>query len=103
MRPATRVGDSVCHVPAGGLAVARRNPGRTRHRGAARRGGRTSLSDPLTVIAGTVMFAVIYFAIGVTVRALTKSEANGSLIVIFIWMFDVFLGAEHSSCLCAVS
>ena len=49
------------------------------------------------------MFAVIYFAIGVTVGALTKSEANGSLIVIFIWMFDVFLGAEHSSCPCAVS
>ncbi len=52
----------------------------------------TGISDPLRVIAGTVMFAVIYFAIGVTVGALTRSEVNGSLIVIFIWMFDVFLG-----------
>jgi hypothetical protein len=52
----------------------------------------TGISDPFRVIAGTVMFAVIYFAIGVTVGALTRSEVNGSLVVIFVWMFDVFLG-----------
>ncbi len=53
---------------------------------------RTGISDPLMVVAGTVMFAVIYFAIGVIIGALTKSEINGSLIVIYIWMLDVFLG-----------
>jgi hypothetical protein len=38
------------------------------------------------------MFALVYLAIGVTVGALVRSEVNGSLIIIFIWMFDVFLG-----------
>jgi len=50
------------------------------------------ISDPLRTIAGTVMFAVIYLGVGVAVGALVRSDVNGSLIVIFIWMFDVFLG-----------
>ncbi len=53
---------------------------------------RTGISDPLRVIAGTIMFATIYFGIGVTIGAVTRSEVNGSLIVIFVWMLDVFLG-----------
>ena len=43
-------------------------------------------------LGATVMFAVIYLAIGVTVGAFVRSEVNGSLLIIFIWMFDVFLG-----------
>lgn len=53
---------------------------------------RVGISDPLRTIVGTVMFAVIYLGIGVAVGALVRSDVNGSLIVIFIWMFDVFLG-----------
>ena len=53
---------------------------------------RTGIADPVGSIAGTVMFAVIYLGIGVAVGAVVKSDVNGSLLVIFIWMLDVFLG-----------
>ena len=53
---------------------------------------RTDLTDPGRAVGATIMFAVIYLAIGVTVGAWVRSEVNGSLLIIFIWMFDVFLG-----------
>jgi len=53
---------------------------------------RTGLTDPVRAIAGTVMFAIIYLGIGVVIGSISRSEINGSLIVIFIWMLDVFLG-----------
>lgn len=53
---------------------------------------RTDLTDPGRAVGSTIMFAVIYLAIGVTVGAWVRSEVNGSLLIIFIWMFDVFLG-----------
>jgi hypothetical protein len=53
---------------------------------------RTDLADPGRAIGGTIMFAVIYLAIGITVGAWVRSEVNGSLVLIFVWMFDVFLG-----------
>lgn len=53
---------------------------------------RTDLIDPGRAVGATIMFAVIYLAIGVTVGAWVRSEVNGSLLIIFIWMFDVFLG-----------
>ncbi len=53
---------------------------------------RTGLTDPVRTIAGVVMFSVLYLGIGVAVGAVVRSDVNGSLIVIFIWMFDVFLG-----------
>lgn len=53
---------------------------------------RADLADPGRAVGATIMFAVIYLAIGVTVGAWVRSEVNGSLLIIFIWMFDVFLG-----------
>ncbi len=53
---------------------------------------RTGISDPVRTIAGTVMFVIIYLGIGVAVGSMVHSDVNGSLIVIFVWMFDVFLG-----------
>ncbi len=53
---------------------------------------RAGLPDPGRAIAGTVMYAILYLGIGVAIGALVRSDVNGSLIVIFIWMFDVFLG-----------
>ncbi|HSJ83194.1 MAG TPA: ABC transporter permease [Acidimicrobiia bacterium] len=53
---------------------------------------RTDLVDVGRAVGATAMFALIYLAIGVAVGALVRSEVNGSLIIIFIWMFDVFLG-----------
>jgi hypothetical protein len=53
---------------------------------------RTDLADPARAIGATAMFAVIYLGIGATIGALVRSEVNGSLLLIFVWMFDVFLG-----------
>jgi hypothetical protein len=54
---------------------------------------RTSVADPLwAAVAGTVMAGAIYVAIGVVVGSVMQSEINGSLVVIFVWMVDVFLG-----------
>lgn len=53
---------------------------------------RTDLTDPARAVGATLMFAIIYLAIGITVGAWIRSEVNGSLLIIFIWMFDVFLG-----------
>ncbi len=53
---------------------------------------RTDLAGTPRVIGATLLFAVIYAGIGVTVGALVRSEMNGSLIVVFAWIFDVFFG-----------
>ena len=53
---------------------------------------RTDLADPVRAVGATFMFAGIYLAIGVSVGAWIRSEVNGSLLIIFVWMFDVFLG-----------
>ncbi len=53
---------------------------------------RTGISDTPRVIGVTFLMAVIYLGIGATVGALMRSEINGSLVVVFAWMFDVFFG-----------
>jgi hypothetical protein len=53
---------------------------------------RTDAAVDPTVIGATILAAVIYVAIGVIVGAIVRSDINGSLIVMFIWFFDVFLG-----------
>ncbi len=44
------------------------------------------------VIGTTMLSAVIYAGIGATVGCLVRSDMNGSLIVVFLWIFDVFFG-----------
>lgn len=53
---------------------------------------RTDVADAPRVVSATAMFAVIYVAIGTIVGAWVRSEVNGSLLIIFVWMIDVFLG-----------
>ena len=53
---------------------------------------RGDVNDVGRAVGATMMFAVIYLAIGIMVGTLVRSEVNGSLLIIFIWMFDVFLG-----------
>ncbi len=53
---------------------------------------RTGISDPARAVGGTLMFALIYLGVGVFIGAVVRSEVNGSLIVVFVWMLDVFLG-----------
>ena len=44
------------------------------------------------VIGTTMLSAVIYAGIGATVGCLVRSDMNGSLTVVFLWIFDVFFG-----------
>jgi ABC-2 family transporter protein len=58
---------------------------------------RTGIDRPVRVSVGTVMFAVIYVAIGAIVGALAANPVNGTLIVLFIWILDVFFGPAMGS------
>ncbi len=53
---------------------------------------RTGIDDPVRAIAGTLMFAVIYVAIGSLVGSLVSSPVNGTVIVLFVWIAEVFFG-----------
>ena len=57
---------------------------------------RVGIDQPLRTVAATVMFALIYLAIGAGAGALIGDELNGSLVVLFVWMFDMFLGPGFS-------
>jgi hypothetical protein len=53
---------------------------------------RTGIDDPVRVVGGTAMFAVVYIAIGAAVGAVVRSPVNGSVLILFIWILDVFFG-----------
>jgi hypothetical protein len=53
---------------------------------------RTDAATTGRVIGATTLSAVIYAGFGVLVGAVVRSELNGSLIVVFAWIFDVFFG-----------
>ena len=53
---------------------------------------RADVADLPRAAGATAMFAVIYLGIGAAIGALVRSEFNGSLLIIFVWMFDIFLG-----------
>src|SRR4051812_14702703 len=53
---------------------------------------RTGIDAPVRVAAGTVMFAVIYLAIGTIVGATVRNPVNGTVVVLFVWILDVFFG-----------
>jgi len=53
---------------------------------------RGHLDDPWRVAAGTAMFAVVYLGLGAMVGALVPNALNGTVILMFIWILDVFFG-----------
>src|SRR5262249_19649198 len=53
---------------------------------------RTGIAQPGRVIAGTAMFAVIYLAVGALTGALVRNPVNGTVLVLFVWIIDVFFG-----------
>lgn len=55
-------------------------------------GLRTGIADTPRVVGVTALMAVTYLGIGAAVGALVRSELNGSLVVVFLWMYDVFFG-----------
>lgn len=54
------------------------------------------LDDPWRVAAGTAMFAVVYLGLGAVVGALVPNAVNGTVILMFIWILDVFFGPTLS-------
>jgi len=58
---------------------------------------RAGIDDVPRTVAVTVLFALIYLGIGAAVGAVARDELNGSLVVLFIWMFDMFLGPGFSA------
>ncbi len=50
------------------------------------------IQDPVRVIVGTLMFAVVYVAIGGVVGVFAQNPVNGTVIVLFVWILDVFFG-----------
>lgn len=59
----------------------------------AARGG---LEDPWRVAAGTFLFAVVYVGLGAVVGALVPNAVNGTVLLMFIWILDVFFGPTLS-------
>jgi len=53
---------------------------------------KTGLDEPVRAGVGTLMFAVVYVAIGALVGTLVRNPVNGTVIVLFIWILDVFFG-----------
>jgi len=53
---------------------------------------RTGVDHPTRALTGTLMFAVIYVAIGAVVAGMARNPVNGTVIVLFVWILDVFFG-----------
>ena len=53
---------------------------------------RAGINDPARAVAGTLVIAVIYLALGILVGTVVRSDMNGALLITLIWIFDVFLG-----------
>jgi hypothetical protein len=58
---------------------------------------RGPVDDPARVIAGALMFAVIYVGIGTAVGSLVKDEVNGAVVILLVWILDVFFGPALTS------
>ncbi len=58
---------------------------------------RTGIDVPARVAAGTLMFAVTYLAIGAVVGATVRNPVNGTVLIMFVWIIDVFFGPTLSS------
>jgi len=57
---------------------------------------RTGIDEPARVASGTLMFAVIYLAIGAVVAAVARNPVNGTVLM-FVWIIDVFFGPTLSA------
>jgi hypothetical protein len=53
---------------------------------------RTGIDNPARAAGGAVMFAVIYLGIGALVGVLARNPVNGTVVILFVWIIDVFFG-----------
>jgi hypothetical protein len=58
---------------------------------------RTGLDDPARGIAGTLMFGIVYLAIGAVTGVLVRNPVNGTVVILFVWIVDVFFGPAVGS------
>lgn len=58
---------------------------------------RGQVNDPPRVIAGALMFAMIYVGIGTAVGSLVKDQVNGTVVILLVWILDVFFGPALTS------
>ncbi|MFZ5850083.1 MAG: ABC transporter permease [Actinomycetota bacterium] len=58
---------------------------------------RSGIDEPARVVVGTLMFAVIYLAIGGVVGAAVSNPVNGTVLILFVWIIDVFFGPTLSA------
>jgi hypothetical protein len=58
---------------------------------------RTGIEEPWRVIAGTLMFALIYLGIGAVTGVLVRNPVNGTVLILFVWIMDVFFGPAVGS------
>lgn len=58
---------------------------------------RTGLGDAERTIPGTLMFAVIYLAIGAIVGAVSATPVNGTVAILLIWLLDLIFGPAFGS------
>lgn len=52
----------------------------------------SSIEHPAHAAIGVIAFAITYLAVGVTVGSLVRAELEGSLLVVFVFLLDVFAG-----------
>jgi len=57
---------------------------------------RGDLENPARITAGTLLFALIYVGLGAAVGALVLNAVNGTVLLLFIWILDVFFGPTLS-------
>lgn len=58
---------------------------------------RGRLDQPVRIIVGTMLFAAIYLAVGATVGAVAPNPSTGMLVLLFVWIVDVFFGPALSA------
>lgn len=57
---------------------------------------RVGIGHSVRVVIGTLMFAVVYLAIGALVGVAVAKPVNGAVIILLIWIIDVFVGPAGS-------
>ena len=58
---------------------------------------RGDLQDPWRVGTGTLLFAVIFVGLGAVVGAAVPSAVNGTVLLLFVWILDVFFGPPSAA------
>lgn len=58
---------------------------------------RNGIETPLRAGVGTLMSALIYLALGAAVGAFVHNPVNGTVLILFVWILDVFLGPVQGS------